>query len=202
MMAVIGTLAFNFSTVLPLFVTRDLHGGDVTFTWLMSVLSLGSLVGALATARRRSIDIRTVSLAAVAFGAGMALLTVAPNQPVALAVGFLVGLASISFMTASTAIVQLAADPAMRGRMLALQAMVFLGSTPIGGPIVGAVAEQFGARYSLALGALATIAAGGFGLLSVRRAAGAATAAAGARIDVPLVAIPGGPGELSLLGRE
>jgi len=201
MMAVIGTLAFNFSTVLPLFVTRDLHGGDVTFTWLMSVLSLGSLVGALATARRRSIDIRTVSLAAVAFGAGMVLLTVAPNRPVALAVGFLVGLASISFMTASTAIVQLAADPSMRGRMLALQAMVFLGSTPIGGPIVGAVAEQFGARYSLALGALATIATGGFGLLSVRRAANAATAAA-ARIDVPLVAIPGGPGELSLLGRE
>jgi MFS family permease len=178
MMAVIGTLAFNFSTVLPLFVTRDLHGSDVTFTWLMSVLSLGSLAGALATARRTTINIRTVSVTAMAFGAAMALLTAAPNQPVALALGFLVGLASISFMTASTAIVQLTADPSMRGRVLALQAMVFLGSTPVGGPIVGALSEQFGARYSLALGALATIAAGAFGLLTVHRTHAAAGPAA------------------------
>ena len=68
MMAIVGTLAFNFQTVLPLFVTRDLGGSDITFTLLLSVVSVGSLVGALATARRRTIDVRTVSLAAVAFG--------------------------------------------------------------------------------------------------------------------------------------
>jgi MFS family permease len=169
MMAVIGTLAFNFQTVLPLFAIRDIAGTELTFTLLMSVLSAGSLVGALWVARRTVISVRTVSRSALAFGAAMALLAVAPNQPVAFAVGLVLGVASISFMTASTAIVQTRSDPAMRGRVLALQAMVFLGSTPIGGPIVGVIAEQFGARYSLGLGAVATLAAGVYGLRTVRR---------------------------------
>lgn len=194
MMAVIGTLAFNFQTVLPLFATRDLGGGEVTFTILMSLISLGSLVGALATARRDAVSVHTVSLAAVAFGLALALLTVAPTTGVALVVGILVGVASISFMTASTAIVQMRADPSMRGRVLALQAIVFLGSTPIGGPIVGAIAEAFGARYSLALGAAATIGAGLFGLSSVRR--GRVDVAGGAPVEV---LVPVGGGEPSLL---
>ncbi len=194
MMAVIGTLAFNFQTVLPLFVTRDLGGGEITFTTLMSLVSLGSLVGALATARRESVGVRTVGLAAIAFGLALALLTVAPTTGVALAVGVLVGVASISFMTASTAIVQTRADPSMRGRVLALQAIVFLGSTPIGGPIIGAIAEAFGARYSLALGAVATIGAGLFGITSVRRSDRAATVRAPVQVLAPV-----GGGEPSLL---
>jgi len=167
-MTVIGTLAFNFQTVLPLFATRDLEGSDVTFTWLLSTLSFGSLVAALAAARRTSVDVRTVSRNAIVFGIGMALLTFAPNQPAAFVTGFLVGFGSIMFMTAATAITQLAATPSMRGRVLALQAIVFLGSTPIGGPILGAIAETFGARYGIAVGAVATLAAGGFGLFTVR----------------------------------
>ena len=169
MTAIIGTLAFNFQTVLPLFATRDLHGDDVTFTWLLSVVSLGSLTAALAAARRTAIDVATVSRNALIFGLGMALLTVVPNQPAAFAVGYLVGVGSILFMTAATAITQLAANPMMRGRVLALQAIVFLGSTPIGGPILGAISESFGARYGIALGAAASLAAGGFGLFTVRR---------------------------------
>lgn len=170
MMTVIGTLAFNFQTVMPLFAIRDLHGSDVTYTLLMSVLSAGSLAGALVTARRKRITISTVSFSALAFGTAMGLLALAPSQPVAFLVGILVGFSSISLMTASTSIVQLTATPSMRGRILALQAMVFLGSTPIGGPIVGAISQRFGARYSLALGAIGTLAAGAFGLLAVRRA--------------------------------
>jgi len=169
MMAVIGTLAFNFQTVLPLFVTRDLGGSIVTFTLLMSVVSAGSLLGALATARRRTIDIRIVSMAAVAFGVAIGALAVAPNRPAAFAIGLVMGVSSISFMTASTAIVQMRATPSMRGRVLALQSMLFLGSTPIGGPIVGFISQHFGAGYSLALGAVGTLAAGVFGLLKVRR---------------------------------
>ena len=83
--------------------------------------------------------------------------------------GAVMGFTSILFMTASTAIVQLRADPMMRGRVLALQAIVFLGSTPIGGPIVGTLSERLGARYGLALGALATLGAAAYGLLTVRR---------------------------------
>jgi MFS family permease len=169
MMSIIGTLAFNFQTVLPLFATRDLDGSDVTFTWLLSIVSLGSLIAALAAARRTTIDVATVSRNAVIFGIGMTLLAFAPNRPSAFAIGFLVGFGSLMFMTAATAITQLAANPSMRGRMLALQAIVFLGSTPIGGPILGAVSESFGARYGIAVGAAATLAAGGFGLSTVRR---------------------------------
>lgn len=168
MTAVIGTLAFNFQTVFPLFAIRDLGGSDITFTWLMSIVSLGSLFGALVTARRTTVSVHTVSGAAVAFGMSMALLSVAANQVVAFALALLVGLASISFITASTAMMQIYSDPSMRGRVLALQAIVFLGTTPVGGPIVGAVSEHFGARYGLALGAVATIATGAFGLVMVR----------------------------------
>lgn len=171
MMAVIGTLAFNFQTVLPLFAKRDLHGSDVTFTLLMSVLSCGSLVGALATARRKAVGMYTVSIAAVAFGLAMAALSLAPSLPFAFVAGAFVGLASISFMTSSTAIIQLTSTPSMRGRVLALQSMVFLGSTPIGGPIVGAISQHFGARYSIALGAVAAFGAGVFGMVKVRRQA-------------------------------
>jgi MFS family permease len=196
MMALIGTLAFNFSTVLPLFVTRDLHGTDLTFSLLMSVVSLGSLVGALAAARRKDLSVRTVSLTGVAFGVAMGALAAAPNQPAAFAAGILMGLASITFMTTSTAIVQLRAEPTMRGRVLALQAIVFLGSTPIGAPVVGAIAEGYGARWAIALGALAAVVAGVYGLATVRRAAArqltdqaaAAGADAGASIcDAPLL---------------
>ena len=191
MMTVVGNLAFNFQTTVPLFVTRDLGGSDVTFTLLMSVISAGSLLGALATARRRWVGVRGVSLAATGFGVAMALLAVAPNQPAAFAVGLLVGLSSIGFMTSSTAIVQMTAIPSMRGRVLALQAMVFLGSTPIGGPIVGTIAEHWGARWSLALGATGALIAGLCGLMTVRRgAAGAVPAAAPAGVAAVELAGP------------
>ena len=169
MMTVIGTLAFNFSTVLPLFAVRDLAGSDLTFSLLMSVVSVGSLIGALASARRKDVGVRVVGIAATAFGLSMGVLAITPNQPSAFAVGMVLGLTSITFMTTCTAIVQLRADPMMRGRVLALQAIVFLGSTPIGGPIVGAVSERWGARWGLAVGAVATIGAGLYGLTAVRR---------------------------------
>jgi MFS family permease len=169
MMAIIGTMAFNFQTVLPLFAVRDLNGRDLTFSLLMSVVSVGSLVGALRSARLTGVSVSTVSRSAAGFGFAMLALALAPGQPVAFAIGAVMGFTSIAFMTSSTAIVQLRADPTMRGRVLALQAMVFLGSTPIGGPIVGVISERFGARYALAIGALATLGAAAYGFATVRR---------------------------------
>ncbi|HET6775326.1 MAG TPA: MFS transporter [Acidimicrobiales bacterium] len=169
MMAVVGTLSYNFQTVFPLFVTRDLNGSDATFTVLFSVTSAGSLVGALVGARRSDIRVDRVSMAAVAYGVTMALMALAPTVPVALALGVVLGLSSITFLVASTAIVQMRSAAEMRGRVLALQAMLFLGSTPVGGPIVGWVAEELGARYSIGLGAVAAVGAGLWGLAAVRR---------------------------------
>ncbi len=99
----------------------------------------------------------------------MALMTFAPNAAFAFPIGLLVGLGSIAFLTASTAIVQIRSDPIMRGRVLALQAIVFLGSTPIGGPIVGWISENMGPRYAVAVGAIAGLGAGAWGLVRSRR---------------------------------
>jgi MFS family permease len=93
----------------------------------------------------------------------MVLLAISPSLGVAFPVSVLIGLASIAFMTTSTAIVQLLAGPEYRGRVLAIQGMVFLGSTPIGGPIVGWVSDAIGPRAGIALGAIACFAAAAYG---------------------------------------
>jgi MFS family permease len=168
MMAIIGTFAFNFQTVMPLLVKRSLHGNDRTFTLIYSVIAVGSLAGALLSARRSTVNVRNIVWAAYGFGASMFLLAVTPNVPFTYPIGILVGFSSIAFMTTSTAIVQLRSDPSMRGRVLALQAMVFLGSTPIGGPILGYVSEHFGARSGVAIGGVSAIVAGVYGMRAIR----------------------------------
>lgn len=168
MMALIGTFAFNFQTVMPLLVTRTLAGDDTTFTLVYSVISVGSLAGALFAARRTSVSVHVVTMSAFGFGVSMLLLAITPNIPATYPIGILVGASSIGFMTASTAIVQVRADPSMRGRVLALQAIVFLGSTPIGGPILGFVSEQYGPRYGVALGGVSAVLAGLYGLSAFR----------------------------------
>jgi MFS family permease len=168
MMAIIGVFAFNFSVVFPVFVTDDLGGSDAAFTVLFSILSVGSLVGALVVARRRTIDVRTVAVSAFAFGVPMLVLAAVPNLVTATVVGVAIGFGSIAFLTSSTTIVQVRSDPQMRGRVLALQGMVFLGSTPIGGPILGWICEELGARWGIVVGALACFGAGAWGLARSR----------------------------------
>lgn len=163
MMAVIGTFAFNFSVTIPLLVDGPLGGGTTTFTLLFSVLSLGSLVGALVTARRTSVTSRQLVVAAAAFGVTMFLLAAAPGLATAFPAAVLLGLASIAFMTSSTAIVQVLAGPEYRGRVLAIQGMVFLGSTPIGGPLVGWIADAAGPRAGVAVGGIACLVAAAYG---------------------------------------
>ncbi len=171
MMAVIGTLAFNFQVVMPLFVTRTFDGDGTTFTWLFSVISVGSFFGALSTARRSAAGIREVVVASAAFGVSMLLLAATPWLALAYPIGIAVGWSSIGFMVATTSIVQLRAAPEMRGRVLALQAIVFLGSTPIGGPILGVISEAFGARVGLAVGGVAALGAAAWGAHAARRTA-------------------------------
>jgi MFS family permease len=170
MMAIIGTFAFNFSVTIPLFVKQTLGGSNSTFTLLFSMLSLGSVIGALLTARRTEVTGRQLTASAAAFGLTMALLAAAPNLGTAFAAAFLLGLASISFMTACTAIVQVLAGPEYRGRVLAIQSMVFLGSTPIGGPVIGWVSDAAGPRIGLLIGAVACAAAAVVGVRAMQAA--------------------------------
>ena len=169
MVAIVGTLSFNFQVVFPLFVTRTLGGTETSFTLLFSTLSFGSLIGALATARRSTVSVRQVIVGSAAFGAAMFVFAGAPTLAIAFPLAVLVGATSMTFMTTSTAIVQLRADPQMRGRVLALQSMVFLGSTPIGGPILGAICDAWGARVGVLVGAVAAFGAAAWGVYAVRR---------------------------------
>ena len=168
MMTVIGALTFNFNVVMPLFVEHTFHGSDAMFTAMYAVLSVGSVTGALVAAHRRSIEVHHIVVAALAFGLSMLVFASAPQLATAYPIALVVGFTSITFMTTSTAIVQVRSDPAMRGRVLALQAIVFIGTTPIGGPILGAVSDQLGARAGLVVGGLAAIGAAAWGYLATR----------------------------------
>lgn len=169
MMALVGTLAFNFNVVVPLFVRRSLGGSDIAFTLLFSVLSLGSLAGALVAARRTTVAIMNVTLASAGFGVSLLILAAAPTLALSFPAALLVGFASIAFLTTATTIFQLRAAPTMRGRVLALQAIVFLGSTPIGGPLLGVVCQAFGPRSGLVVGGASALAAAGIGFASTHR---------------------------------
>ena len=169
MMGVVGMLAFNFSTVLPLFAVRDLGGTEATYTYLFSILSVGALAGSLMAARRKVVTVTTVGRTAVAFGISMFALALTPGLATATIVSVFLGASSVGFLTASTAIVQLRSVPEMRGRVLAIQAMLFLGSTPIGGPLIGWLSEELGASAGMLVGAAGTLLAGAWGLAMVGR---------------------------------
>ncbi|MGH8957102.1 MAG: MFS transporter [Acidimicrobiia bacterium] len=163
MMAIVGSFAFNFTVTTPLLVTGPLGGSNQAYTLLVSTMSFGSVTGAIATARRRTIPFSHLIWSAAAFGVAMLALALAPALWLAYPIAFLVGLGSIAFMTTSTAMMQLQAEPRYRGRVLALQAMVFLGTTPIGSPLVGWMSDRLGARTAIAFGAVACFVAAWFG---------------------------------------
>ena len=169
MMATVGTFAFNFQVVMPLFVDRTLGDSAMAFTLLFSFVSLGSLVGALATARRTVVGVGHVVVASAAFGAALLAFSLAPTLEWAYGLGFLVGVGSIAFLTSSTAIVQVRSEPNMRGRVLALQAIVFLGSTPVGGPVLGWICDATSPRVGVLVGGLAAAGAALWGSAAYRR---------------------------------
>ena len=163
MMAFIGLLAFNFSVSTPLLITETLGGSQQGFTFFFSCVSVGALAAALATARRKEVPRSHLVVSAAAFGASMFALAATPTLWLAYPIGFLVGFGSVAFMTSCNAILQLQASPAFRGRVMALQAIVFMGSTPIGGPVIGWAGDTFGRRAPVLIGGVACIVAAGWG---------------------------------------
>ncbi|MHB1090686.1 MAG: MFS transporter [Ilumatobacteraceae bacterium] len=170
MTAIVALFAYQFQTVIPLFVTRSLGGIESDFTWVFSVLSLGSLVGALVIAHRAMIGVRHVTISAVVFGVGMLFLASAPGLAVAFVMAFVVGATATSFMTVATSLLNMHSDQLMRGRVLSLHTMLIYGTAPIGAPLLGLVADLWNARVSVAIGAMACFLAAGWGVLSERDA--------------------------------
>ena len=159
-MTVVGTLAFNFQVVLPLMARYAFDGGAGTYGALAAAMGAGAVLGAVTNAGRRSHSLTGLGAIGLAFGALLAAIAAAPTLGLALAALVLMGAASISFTATTNSLLQLAAPSTMRGRVMALWSVVYLGSTTVGGPIVGWVSEQAGPRAGLALGAVAAFATG------------------------------------------
>jgi MFS family permease len=173
MMAVVGTLGFNFQVLLPL-LARETFGGDATAYSLLAVaMGAGAIAGALVTSARRRIGEGLLIGAALGFGVSALLAALAPTlQLEALALAPL-GAASVTFAAGINSTLQLAAEPHMRGRVMALYSIVFLGSTPIGGPIAGVLSGAFGARAALVMAGAAALLAAAGARFAFRRAAAA-----------------------------
>lgn len=171
MMALIGTLAYEFQVVLPLFARVTLHGGAETFGFMTAAMGFGAIGGGLYVASRESTGLLPLTFAAAGFGVTIFAAALAQSLPVELVALVIAGFASTSFLATGNSTLQLTSDASYRGRVMALWSVTFLGSTPIGGPIVGAVSEHLGPRAGLALGGVACLAAAALGAAALRRMA-------------------------------
>ena len=168
MVLVIGTLAMNFQVVLPVLAKEVFHGTAGTYGLLSAVLGLGSLLGALVVASRARPTLRLLTVAAACFGVAMLFDAVAPRLGLELPALVVTGGASVMFFASANAMLQLVSRPEMRGRVMAIYMLLFLGSTPIGGPIVGWIGSEWSARWSLAVGGIACLVAAAVALPTVR----------------------------------
>jgi MFS family permease len=160
MILVIGALAWEFNITLPLMASNAFGGGAGTYGIMASVMGAGAVLGGLLSAARSRLRARSLCLAAIGWGVAITVAALAPSLPLELASLVFVGMGSITFNSYAKTTLQLAAEPAMRGRVMALWFLAWQGSTPIGGPLVGWIAQQAGARWSLLAGGLPTLLCG------------------------------------------
>jgi MFS family permease len=159
MMALIGTFTFEFEVSLPLLATTTFHGTAATYSWLLGGFGAGAVAGGLYAARWGRTGVAKLKWAALAYAIAVGLLAVAPTVQTAVTACVAVGAATVIFLTTGNSTIQLASEPAYRGRVTAFWSMALVGSTPIGSPVVGGISDAVGPRYALALGAAACIAA-------------------------------------------
>ncbi|BDO41071.1 MFS transporter [Cellulomonas sp. NTE-D12] len=156
-MSVVSTFGLNFQLTSAMMARTVFHKGAGQYGILGSILAIGSLAGALLAARRERPRVRLVIGAAFAFGVAAGVLALMPTYPSFAIACIPVGLASLTMMTAANATIQMSTDPAVRGRVMSLYMMVFMGATPIGSPVVGWIGQQFGARWSIGIGSITAL---------------------------------------------
>jgi MFS family permease len=159
LMALVGTLGFNFQVVLPLLAKFSFDSGAMTYATLVSAMAVGSIVGALVNGHRARTGPRLIAGGALAFGVAALLAAVMPSLAFEVPALMLLGGASVTFAATINSTLQLAVSPEMRGRVMALYSVVFLGSTPIGGPLTGWLAQSYDPRAALLLAAASGLAA-------------------------------------------
>ncbi len=169
MMGLVGTFAYEFQVTLPVVASQVFHGGSRAYGFLVTAMGVGAVIGGLVSATRGRVGIAPMVAASTIFAGVLAIASVAPIMAFEMVALALVGFASVSFLSMANSTLQLASDPAMRGRVMALWAVAFLGSTPVGGPLVGLVTSHWGARVGLGVGALSCAVAAAIGFGVVRR---------------------------------
>jgi MFS family permease len=169
MMGLVGCLAFEFQVTLPVVAGKVFHGSSATYGVLLAAMGFGAVVGGLRTAARGKTGSRAMVRASLAFGVCMTFAALSPLLAVELVAIAMVGFASVSFLSMANSTLQLGTDPQMRGRVMALWAVAFMGSTPIGGPLIGWITSSLGARVGLGVGAASCFAACAIGVLALRR---------------------------------
>jgi predicted MFS family arabinose efflux permease len=165
MIAVVGTLAWEFQVSLPLMASSVFHGwifhnSAAAYGTMASVMGAGAVIGGLVSAGRVKPGSRSLCLASIGWGIAILVAAIAPDMPVELVAMLFVGYGSITFNSLAKTTLQLAAKPEMRGRVMALWGLAWLGSTPVGGPIIGWIGENAGARWGLVVGGVATLLCG------------------------------------------
>lgn len=165
----IGTFGFNFPVWLSAFADNVFHVGAGGYSVLNTLMASGSLVGALLAARRGSARMRLLIVAALTFGALEAVASLAPSYWLFALLMVPIGICGLTVNVTANTTVQMATDPAMRGRVMSLFMMVFMGGTPLGAPIIGWITDTYGARAGFALGGVVSaLAAGVIGLVLAR----------------------------------
>jgi MFS family permease len=152
-----GTFGLNFQMTSALMATQVFHEGPTEYGLLGTFMAVGSLTGALVAARRERVRHRLVIGAALAFGTVEIVAGAMPSYTLFALLTPLLGLSALTMITSANAFMQLHTDAGMRGRVMALYMMIFIGGTPLGSPFIGWVGEQYGARWTLFVGGTLTV---------------------------------------------
>lgn len=165
MLFLIGTFGLNFPIFISTMAVTVFHAGAGEYGMLSSMMAVGTVMGALFAAQRATPQIGLLFYGALVFGVGCIVAAVMPSYWLFGASLVIIGIAALTFMSSSNGLIQLSTDPMMRGRVMAIRMAIAMGGTPIGAPIVGWIADQYGPRWALGVAALSGIAAAIVGLV-------------------------------------
>ncbi len=169
MMTLIGMLSYEFSVLLPLYSQFTFHGNAGTYAALTGAMGFGAVIGGLFAASRKKITPQMVVTAALFFGIAILIASVAPSLPYALSAMVMVGICSVNFMSLANSNLQIASKPEMRGRVMSLWTVAFLGTTPIGSPIIGWISQYQGPRMGFIVGGVAALLAAWYGHRALKK---------------------------------
>lgn len=167
-LVVVSTFAFNYAVSLPK-LAADQWGEVNLYGWVLAVTSVGSVTGSLLTARLQQVSMRWFLGNTTLLGVSAMALAFTPNVVLAYALAIPLGIGGAGFMTSVNAISQQESPDDMRSRLMALSAVAFLGSTPIGGPITGLIADHVGSSWALAYGGVITLGCVGWATVALGR---------------------------------